>query len=220
MAARPVEQFALTFIGFSTTLLPLLRTDALSGMDPARRAGGLATATVLVAAPGVVWAVADPGPIIDLVYGAGRYPGAPTVLALVAVVSLTWPLRGLAGLVMVAHERAGELARLSLFGLLVNAVIAVPLVLAHGARGAALALVVTDVVTAAVLVIRSGVIQLGPSAGRVARAGLFGVAAGLLASFAPLVLGVPIVALGTAATALVAVQTNRSLVREGEVSWA
>ena len=98
--------------------------------------------------------------------------------------------------------------------------IAVPLVLAHGARGAALALVVTDVVTAAVLVIRSGVIQLGPSAGRVARAGLFGVAAGLLASFAPLVLGVPIVALGTAATALVAVQTNRSLVREGEVSWA
>ncbi len=220
VAARPVEQFALTFIGFSTTLLPLLRTDALTGGDPARRAGGLALASVLIAAPGVVWAVASPGPIIDLVYGADRYPGAPTVLALVAVVSLTWPLRGLAGLVMVARERAGELARLSLYGLAVNAVIAVPLVLAEGAAGAALALLITDVVTAGILVLRSGVISIGPYDGRVLRAGLLGVGAGLVAAVTPLTVGVPLVVAGTVGAALVALQANRRLVREGAVSWA
>lgn len=222
VAARPIEQFALTIIGFATTMLPLLRNDHLAGRDPAERMRAITAGVAVIALPGVFWAVARPEPIIDLIYGAGRYPGAPAVLALVAVVAVSWPLRGLAGLVMVARGHATDLARTSLWGLAANLALVIPLTLQFGAVGAAVALLVTDVATTAVLVGRSGILAFRGDAlaARMRRAGAVGIAAGAAASVAPFWIGLAVVGAGTGATALLALSANRAVARSGRVNWA
>lgn len=220
VAARPVEQLALTVIGFGTTMLPLLRNDAESGADPGVRIGGVMAAVVVAALPGVVWVTLDPAAAIDLLYGAGRYPGAPMVLGLVALVTITWPLRGLAGIVMVARERASDLARISLVGLVVNVAAAIPLVSFHGATGAAVALVVTDLATAALLVVRAGVALPSGLARPLSLAIVVSVGAGGAAAAAPTLLAPVLVAAGTVVASGIGFRANRSVARTGEVSWA
>jgi O-antigen/teichoic acid export membrane protein len=220
VASRPVEQLALTVIGFGTTMLPLLRNDAETGADPGARVGAIAAAVVLAALPGVLWVTLDPSAAIDLLYGADRYPGAPLVLSLVALVTITWPLRGLAGIVMVAREQASELARISLFGLALNLAAAIPLIAIHGAGGAAAALVITDLVTAVVLIVRAKVaVPAGLERPLTAAVGI-AVASGVAASVAPTLVAPVLVGVGTVLSVGIGLRANRSLARTGEVSWA
>ncbi|MEQ8842661.1 MAG: hypothetical protein RIB98_16890 [Acidimicrobiales bacterium] len=220
VAARPVEQLALTVIGFGTTMLPLLRNDAESGADPGARIGGVAAAVVLAALPGVLWVTLDPTAAIELLYGAGRYPGAPIVLSLVALVTITWPLRGLAGIVMVAREKASDLARVSLAGLVLNLAAAVPLVAYHGAAGAAAALVVTDLVTAVVLLVRADVgVPAGLERPLTLAVGISFVS-GLVAAASPTLVAPLVVAIGTVAALGIGLRANRNIARAGEVQWA
>ena len=220
VAARPVEQLALTVIGFGTTMLPLLRNDAETGADPGARIGGIAVAVVLAALPGVLWVTLDPTAAIELLYGAGRYPGAPVVLSLVALVTITWPLRGLAGIVMVAREKASSLARISLAGLVLNVAAAIPLVVFHGAAGAAAALVVTDLVTAVVLVVRAEVAVPAGLERPLAFAIGISVVSGLAAAASPLLLAPAVVGIGTALALGIGLRANRNIARTGEVTWA
>jgi O-antigen/teichoic acid export membrane protein len=220
VASRPVEQFALTVIGFSTTMLPLLRRDHLEGRDPAKRMGGIASGVTLVALPGIVWAILAPEPIIDLIYGAGRYPGASTVLSLVAVVAVTWPLRGLAGLVMVARGDAAGLARISFIGLLLNLAMAIPLAIQYGATGVAIALVVSDLGTSAALVVHSGVLRREESTQHLAAGAALGICSGGVAAMLPIAFGIVVVAVGTAGAVTLALRSNRQIARTGQVSWA
>ncbi|MFT5203941.1 MAG: O-antigen/teichoic acid export membrane protein [Candidatus Aldehydirespiratoraceae bacterium] len=220
VASRPVEQFALTVFGFSTTMLPLLRSDHLGGRDPAERMGGIAAGVTLVALPGIVWAMLAPGPIIDLIYGADRYPGAPTVLALVAIVAVTWPLRGLAGLVMVARDDAAGLARISFAGLLLNLAMVIPLATQYGATGVAIALVVSELATSTALVVHSGLLHRSDSTQKLGTGAALGVCSGVLASMLPLAFGIVIVAVGTAGAVALALIANRQIARTGQVVWA
>lgn len=222
VAARPIEQFALTIIGFATTMLPLLRSDHLDGRDPSERMRAITAGVAVIALPGVLWAMARPEPIIDLIYGADRYPGAPAVLALVAVVAISWPLRGLAGLVMVARGQASELARISLYGLAANLALVIPLTIQFGAVGAAAALLVTDVATTSVLVHRSRVLHLDGRAlaHRMRRAAGVAVAAGVVGAVLPFFLGLVVVCVGTGAATLLALSANRAVARSGQVNWA
>lgn len=220
VAARPVEQLALTVIGFGTTMLPLLRNDAETGADPGSRVGGVAAAVVVAALPGVLWVTLDPSAAIELLYGAGRYPGAPLVLSLVAVVTITWPLRGLAGIVMVARERAADLARISLAGLVLNLLAAVPLVAYHGAAGAAAALLVTDLVTAIALLIRADVSLPAGFERPLAAAVTVAAVSGSLAALAPLLLAPVIVGAGTVCSVGIGLRANRTVARTGEIQWA
>jgi O-antigen/teichoic acid export membrane protein len=220
VAARPVEQLALAVIGFSTTMLPLLRTDTQSGADPGARMGTVAGTIAIAALPGIVWVMLAPQTVIEMLYGAGRYPDAPVVLSLVALVTITWPLRGLAGMVMVARERAGQLARVSLIGLVVNLAAAVPLVALYGARGAAAALIVTDLGTAIGLVRLSGMAVPTSQRRPIAVAGLLGAATGAVAATLPVLAAMAVVGAGSIAALSIGLQANRSLSRTGEVSWA
>ncbi len=220
VAARPVEQLALTVIGFGTTMLPLLRNDAESGADPGARVGGIAAAVVLAALPGVLWVSLDPSAAIELLYGAGRYPDAPAVLSLVALVTITWPLRGLAGIVMVAREKASDLARVSLAGLVLNLAAAIPLVAMYGAVGAAAALVVTDLVTAVVLVVRADVgVPAGMERPLTLAVGI-AIVSGLAAAAAPTLVAPVLVGIGTVVALGIGLRANRSMARTGEVTWA
>lgn len=216
VGSRPVEQLALILFSFSTALLPLLCNDHLEGRDPSERARPIATGIAVVASPGMIWVVVRPEPIIDFMYGAGRYPGAPTVLALVAVVSVTWSLRGLAGLVMVARDEAGSLARTSAWGLVVNFALVVPLAIAYGATGAAIALVVTDVAISIVLIQRSGLIRPELVTRKIRRAGAFGVGAGLTAAMVPFVLGIIVVFVGTVVVLLQVLDAQKATAITGQ----
>jgi O-antigen/teichoic acid export membrane protein len=220
VAARPVEQLALAVIGFSTTMLPLLRADTQIGDDPGARMGSIAATIVIAALPGVVWVMLTPETVIDLLYGADRFPDAPVVLALVALVVITWPLRGLAGMVMVAREQASRLAKVSLAGLAVNVAAAVPLVVLFGAKGAAIALVVTDLGTALVLVRLAGLRVPVSLRSRIGLAGLFGVGVGAAAAALPALVAPVVVAFGSIMALAIGLQANRRLARTGEVSWA
>jgi O-antigen/teichoic acid export membrane protein len=220
VAARPVEQLALAVIGLSTTMLPLLRNDTQAGADPGLRMGAVAGTIGLAVVPGIVWVMLSPEPVVELLYGAGRYPDAPVVLSLVALVVLTWPLRGLAGMVMVAREQAGDLAKISLIGLGLNLAVAIPLVAGRGATGAALALLVSDLGIAAVLVVRSGMAVPASQRHRFGVAALIGVSAGGLASLLPFVIAPVVVAAGTGLALYAGLKANRSMDRSGEVSWA
>jgi O-antigen/teichoic acid export membrane protein len=220
VAARPVEQLALAVIGFSTTMLPLLRADTQIGDDPGARMGSIAATIVIAALPGVVWVMLTPETVIDLLYGADRFPDAPVVLALVALVVITWPLRGLAGMVMVAREQASRLAKVSLVGLAVNVAAAVPLVALFGAKGAAIALVVTDLGTALVLVRLAGLTVPVSLRSRIGLAGLFGVGVGAAAAALPVLVAPVVVAFGSIMALAIGLQANRRLARTGEVSWA
>jgi len=159
VASRPVEQLVLTLIGLSTSALPLLRNDHIEGRDAGQRVRivGIAASSLLF--PGIVLAIAHSEALLDLVYGDDRFPNAPEVLAVVALVGLTWTLRGLAALLFVARDEATIAARISLGGLALNIAMAVPLVISMGATGAALSLLMAEIVTTAVLVKRSGVLQ-------------------------------------------------------------
>ncbi|MEZ5168678.1 MAG: DapH/DapD/GlmU-related protein [Acidimicrobiales bacterium] len=220
VATRPIEQLALAVIGFSTTMLPLLRFDSETGADPGARMGTIAGTIAIAALPGIAWVMLDPHTVIELLYGAGRYPDAPLVLALAAPVVLTWPLRGLAGMVMVAREQASRLAKISLLGLGVNFVAAGPLVLAFGAQGAAAALLITDLGTAAVLVVVSGLTVPASQRPRFAAAGLLGAASGAAAAAMPTYLAPFVVAAGSATALIIGLAASRRLARTGEVSWA
>ena len=220
VAARPVEALALTAIGFGTTMLPVLRNDAETGADPGARVGGVAAAVVLAALPGVLWVTLDPTAAIELLYGAGRYPGAPIVLSLVALVTITWPLRGLAGIVMVAREKASDLARISLAGLALNLAAAIPLVAYFGAAGASAALVVTDLVTAVVLVLRADVtVPAGLERPLTVAVGISALS-GLAAAASPGLLAPVVVAAGTALALGIGLRANRNIARTGAVTWA
>lgn len=219
VAARPVEQFALAVIGLSTTMLPLLRHDAVSGRSAGLRAGAVGATVGVIALPGIVWAIGSPGQLIDLAFGAGRYPGAATVLAVVVLVSISWPLRGLAGMVMVADSQATQLAVISVVGLGANIALAIPLMSAYGAQGAAWALVIADVATMLVLLARSSMRLSASQASVFGRAGVMGIAAGLIAIALPLALGMLVVGAGAVGAGYLAFVSNRRMSRSEEVMW-
>ena len=134
--------------------------------------------------------------------------------------TITWPLRGLAGIVMVAREKASSLARISLAGLVLNVAAAIPLVVFHGAAGAAAALVVTDLVTAVVLVVRAEVAVPAGLERPLAFAIGISVVSGLAAAASPLLLAPAVVGIGTALALGIGLRANRNIARTGEVTWA
>lgn len=156
VASRPIEQLSLAAIGFSSSMLPLFRDDVINNRDLSSRAGFLAAGFVTTSLGAVVWVALSSEAVIDLMYGAGRYPTSPNLLAILAPVAITWPLRGLASMTMVASSRAVALARVSAAGLLVNVAFAWPLTAWVGVEGAAATLVLSDLVTVVVLVAASG----------------------------------------------------------------
>ena len=219
VASRPVEQFSLALLGLSTSMLPLLRYDSVSGRSAGLRAGSVGATIVVVAAPGIVWAMTRPEVVIDLAFGIDRYAGAAPVLAVVALVGISWPLRGLAGLLMVADAQASRLALIAVAGLILNVLLALPLIAAYDAVGAAWALVVADVATTGVLLVVSSMRLARLQARAFLCAVGVGVAAGLLASQLPVVLAACSVAAGAAGAGWIALASHRALSRSETVIW-
>jgi O-antigen/teichoic acid export membrane protein len=121
---------------------------------------------------------------------------------------------------MVAREKASDLARISLAGLVLNLAAAIPLVAYHGAAGAAAALVVTDLVTAVVLVVRADVAVPAGLERPLTIAVAISVLSGLTAAAAPLLLAPVVVGVGTVLALGIGLRANRNIARTGEVTWA
>lgn len=219
VASRPVEQVAYAAIGFCTTLLPLVRDDEVVGRDAARRVGRLGLTLVAVILPGVAFVILAPSVPLDLMYGPDRYPDAVPVLAIVAVVVVTWPLRGMVAVLMVAREQARVLARVSVAGSVLNVAAGVPLILAFGAVGAAAALVLAEIATLAAVMWTSPLRVGGAFARSIVPLGVAGAGVGAAATVLPPIAGVILVAVVVVALAYGALEVNRRLPAE-ERSWA
>ena len=90
---------------------------------------------------------------LTLFFGADRYDGAEIVLRLLAVTALTWCFRGVGEFVLLGGERARSLLIIAGVGTAITIGRGVPLVLGFGATGAAIALVIAELVMVLMLVI-------------------------------------------------------------------
>jgi O-antigen/teichoic acid export membrane protein len=147
VASRPVEQLALVIIGFATSMLPLLRSLEIRGATGSSDAvAGRAAEAVMVSLAAVVaWWIVAPDQFLRLLYGE-RYGDAGVTLSILAVVSVTWALRGVAGLRLIAGEHARTFVCVGWVGIVIDVVLGIVLIPSDGARGAAVALAASEVV--------------------------------------------------------------------------
>ena len=162
-AQRPVEALALLALSASSTILPIVRSRLVAGQraEALRASNGTLGAIVVALTPVLVFFIVQPTVALDLLFGSDRVPGGEPVLQLLAVTGLTWAFRGVAEALLLAEERAGAFFGLIAAGLAVNIVLGVPLVATHGATGAAIALLIAELVmTAALTRLTPGLVSL------------------------------------------------------------
>ena len=77
--------------------------------------------------------------------------GADVVLRVLSLTALTWCFRGIGELILLSNERARRLLQISGAGGLITVALGVPLVIGHGAAGAAWATLLAELVMVALL---------------------------------------------------------------------
>jgi O-antigen/teichoic acid export membrane protein len=215
VAQRPVEALTLFALSTAAPVLPIVRERITHGRrEDAEQAVASAAGAIGVAmAPVLAWFVVSPGMALDVLFGAGRYDGAETALRVLALTALTWTLRGAGEFVLLAEERARRLVAIAMTGGILTVAVGAPLILAHEATGAAVAVLVSEIVMT-VLLLR-WVPSLGIPAAR--RAHVPVVAVGLLSAGAlalarhSAISSVAIVVVATAAAGFWALRLLRGL---------
>jgi O-antigen/teichoic acid export membrane protein len=158
---RPAEALGLFALSVATPLLAIVRSDlSRGGSAPAAAAVGSITGIIMVGvAPFVVWMVAAPQTLLGTLFGEGRFDGAEPVARLVAVAALGLTVRGLSEALLLAQERASEFLLMVGLGAIVNIVIGLPLTAEHGATGAAVAMLVSELLMFGLVLVRVPVIR-------------------------------------------------------------
>lgn len=153
VAQRPIEALTLFALSTAAPVLPIVRSRITAGQrKEAERAAVAVTGAISVALmPLLVWFVVAPTVVIDFFFGADRYGGAEIVLQLISFTALTWSLRGVGELVLLAEERARTFLFIAGVGTVATVVLGVPLVTAWEAKGAAIAGLAAEVLMTVLL---------------------------------------------------------------------
>jgi O-antigen/teichoic acid export membrane protein len=168
VAQRPLESMTLFAIATATPVLPVIRGHLARGaaVHAERVAVATIAATGTAMLPLLAWFTVSPTMVLDLFFGAGRYDGAAIVLRLLSATALTWCFRGVGEFVLLGGERARQTLVITGSGGLLSLAIGVPLVIAHGATGAAIAVLAGELLMVGLL-IRAEPSLVGAAARRV-----------------------------------------------------
>lgn len=148
VAQRPIEAMTLFALSTAAPVLPIVRSRITGGRrtEAEHAAVSVAGAIAVALMPLLVWFVVAPTVVIDLFFGADRYPGAEVVLQILALTALTWSFRGVGEFVLLAEERARTFLAVAGTGTLLTVVVGIPLVISREATGAAAAVLGAEVV--------------------------------------------------------------------------
>ena len=95
----------------------------------------------------------SPEVVLSALFGGNRYGDARVALALLAVTAITWSVRGVGELLLLAEERARRSMVIMLAGVTVSIALGVPLVLRWNVNGAAVSLVASEIVMSVLMVV-------------------------------------------------------------------
>jgi O-antigen/teichoic acid export membrane protein len=153
VAQRPVEAITLFALSTAAPVLPMVRERISRGrrLDAEMAVASAAGAIGVAVAPLLAWFLVSPTMVLELLFGGARYDGAEPVLRLLSLTSLTWTLRGTGEFFLLAEERASRLVAIAVCGIGLTVACGVPLIVVHGATGAAIAVVVAEIVMTALL---------------------------------------------------------------------
>jgi len=214
-AQRPIEAMALLALSTAAPVLPIVRSRLLAGrrVDAERAAVSVAAALMLVAGPLLAWLAVRPESVLTILFGTEPDGAARLTVRLLALTAVTWTFRGVAEFVLLAEERAGAALRIMTIGVAVNLAGCLLLVPRHGAAGAAIAMLVAEVVMTAAIVAalprmvdRSSLPDYAPALGLAA---ITAIGLGWLGASAGGALGV--LAVATVVAAFLALRTLRGL---------
>lgn len=155
VAQRPIEAITLFALSTAAPVLPIVRRRLARGerWRGERAASGAAAAIVVAVTPVVAWCIVSPDVVLNTLFGPGRYDSASFALQLLAVMAITWSIRGVGELVLLAEERAGRALTVMSVGAGTAVVVGVPAVLAWGVNGAAASVLVSELVMTALIVL-------------------------------------------------------------------
>ena len=216
VALRPAEALGLFALSVATPLLAIVRSDLARGGSAQAHAavGSIAGILMTAIAPFVVWMAVAPQTLLGNLFGEGRFDGAETVARLVAVAALGLTVRGLTEALLLAQERASQFLVIVAGGAAVNIILGVPLTLSHGATGAAIAMLASEVVMLGLVLYRVAIVRVAllSHLAPVGLVGLVVVAGALIDAQSTVVMGVSI-ATACCLAALLVVPMLRSLER-------
>lgn len=155
VAQRPIEAMTLFALSTAAPVLPIVRGHLTRDRraHASHVAVSVAGAIAVALMPFLAWFEVSPTMVLTLFFGAGRYDGAEIVLRLLAVTALTWCFRGVGEFVLLGGERARQLLAITGIGTVITITLGIPLVRASGATGAAVALLVAELVMVVLLII-------------------------------------------------------------------
>ena len=155
VAQRPVEVMTLFALSTAAPMLPILRGHTARGQRPhAERATSAVTAAIVVAlVPVTVLFMVSPEVVLSALFGGNRYDDARVALSLLAVTAITWSVRGVGELLLLAEERARRSMVIMLTGVAISIALGVPLVLRWSVNGAAVSLVASEIVMSVLMVV-------------------------------------------------------------------
>ena len=148
VAQRPAE-VALVLVA---TVLAVAHPDlrrAHAGDAPATastRAASICLGLLAAAGPTVALLVAAPTDVLAILGGRGRFADMAMPMRVVGVTILVSLLRSCLEILLLAQERAGVAVRATIVGVVVAIGVGAPLVITHGPLGAALAVLVGELV--------------------------------------------------------------------------
>lgn len=146
VAYRPVEGIALFALAAGVPLLPILRTHVLAGRQKAVDQGTAAVVAVLGAAlaPFVAIFLGWPSLVVWMLTGSTTYGAANQTLAALGLLVFTWNFRGVGESLLYAQERASSVIKMTVIGLIITLVLAVPAIDQWGSPGAAGAMLIGE----------------------------------------------------------------------------
>lgn len=153
VAQRPIEAMTLFALSTAAPVLPIVRSRLARGDRERgeRAASGAAAAIVVAVAPIVVWCIVCPDVVLNALFGTGRYDVSNVALSLLSVTAITWTIRGVGELLLLAEERAGRALAVTGIGTASAIVLGVPGVLVWGVNGAAGSVLISELVMTALL---------------------------------------------------------------------
>ena len=154
VAQRPIEAMAIFTLSTALPVLPIARELVTRGETAraSRMAMTISGAMVVALVPIIVWIEVAPHQVLRILFGEGRYEGAAPVFRLLGLTALTWTFRSVGEFVLLGGERAKRLVAISGGGAVLAIALGIPLVLAQEAVGAAVAVLVAEVVMVACFV--------------------------------------------------------------------
>jgi PST family polysaccharide transporter len=146
VAQKPLEAMSAFLVAAAQPLFPLVRSRIAGGEERSALQAAVAVAAILVVlmTPALLWFVVSPEMVVSALLGGDRYEGADVVLRVLALTAVTWSLRAVGEFVLLSQERARDFVVVASLGTVCVLVLGVPLTLASGALGAAVAIVAAE----------------------------------------------------------------------------